>query len=869
MEFFKKNALNKRALILSLGLALFFILTPSYSAQAYWWDEVIGGLVDVVATIFTLPLWIFIFPIVIILAFVAPLVSFIFFIISLFFLNSAATGWIISLPLTHGGIVDQGLAATTALVNLGFILVLVIIALATILRRESYGLKKLLPRFLAIVLLINFVPVISGAIIDIANIITKAFLDFDIIQTFLQIFNPLQGDINRISAVVQGVQGEGDWIQPLVAEIRSIVGLSGIIQRILTGVLISSFGLFAAFTFFLYFILFLLRYIIIWILVILAPIAWFCLILPGTQKFFKMWWDYFIQWAFIGAIAGFFLKLGGIAVSAFSGGFGIITTPNACPPGQIDCWQNVVLNMFGFVFETFNSIFLYVAVLIFLIIGFILSLKLSGGGTEMVLNWGKKGLDATGKWARGKAWEQTGQRWLASQAQRATTDKSGLLYKMAGTKWGGEKNPFAIGTRFLGRTGLAAGSGAVEDKIDKAKGDFKKKYGGNTDLLARSFSKDLSYPERIAAGLRLAEEGNFSKLSEDDRNLVLNDALSYSPTNVKDILIADPSAIDRNNRAANFVLKRPLDQEVAGNDKKEASEEMMRKIIRVKDIENYDDSFFKGQKERQEFAILNWGPEKWKKIATNSKFSENMHKELNETAEEIERTRPGEIAKSNAAYLKFRASDPVGIVRYGEMKGAGTINEIKFQQAKNAPEGYMETPSGLAMPRGVAPRQTPPSATSQAGQAAAVEETPRLLTKDERQGLGKIIPGAQKGLIKERDALVSEITKFQRGAQAAEKILEQTTNAIKSLRETQSKITIPSDISRITNEISALEKRAMEHGTALEKSKLSLEGLKTRLKTTEGILEPYKEQVKLKKEAKKTIEGAKKQVEDLKKAIKK
>jgi hypothetical protein len=408
---------NKKTIIFIIGLGLFLSFTPLHSVNAAWWNDLIGGISGVVDTLLGLPLLLAIYPIVIALGFIAPILSFIIFTVSLLFLKWVTEGYLITLQFTHGGIVDQGLAATTTLANLFFVLILVFVALATILRLESYGLKKLVPKFLFVVLLINFIPVISGAIIDIANIITKSFLDFDITQTFIQIFNPFQGDINRIRDSIQG-----DW-SALVGEIRSILSLSGIIERILTGMLISLFGLFAAFIFGLYFILFLLRYVVIWILVILAPIAWASWILPSTQKYWKMWWDYFLQWAFIGAIAGFFLKLGGLAVSSFATGFGEITTPVICTGG---CWQQIIVGLFGFFFESINAIFLYGAIIIFLVIGFILSLKLSGGATTMILKWGEKGLKATGKWAKEKGFNAARERIAGSKgiqqfAQRMAT----------------------------------------------------------------------------------------------------------------------------------------------------------------------------------------------------------------------------------------------------------------------------------------------------------------------------------------------------------------------------------------------------------------------------------------------------------------
>ncbi|MDD5551571.1 MAG: type IV secretion system protein [Candidatus Pacebacteria bacterium] len=55
--------------------------------------------------------------------------------------------------------------------------------------------------------------------------------------------------------------------------------------------------------------LFLVRNLAIWLLVILAPLAFAAYILPATRDYFKKWWQYVIQWSFIGVAASFFLYL--------------------------------------------------------------------------------------------------------------------------------------------------------------------------------------------------------------------------------------------------------------------------------------------------------------------------------------------------------------------------------------------------------------------------------------------------------------------------------------------------------------------------------------------------------------------------------
>jgi len=77
---------------------------------------------------------------------------------------------------SHLDIVKIGWQVTRDLSNMFFILFIVVIAFATILRFEKYGIKKLLPKIIIIVLLINFSYVICAVIIDFSNITADFFI---------------------------------------------------------------------------------------------------------------------------------------------------------------------------------------------------------------------------------------------------------------------------------------------------------------------------------------------------------------------------------------------------------------------------------------------------------------------------------------------------------------------------------------------------------------------------------------------------------------------------------------------------------------------------------------------------------------------
>ena len=82
----------------------------------------------------------------------------------------------INVPYTTNEFVTLGWTLTRDFANIFFIIVLVIIGLATALRIKEYQWQKTLPLLLGIALLINFTPVILGLIIDASNIIMNFFV---------------------------------------------------------------------------------------------------------------------------------------------------------------------------------------------------------------------------------------------------------------------------------------------------------------------------------------------------------------------------------------------------------------------------------------------------------------------------------------------------------------------------------------------------------------------------------------------------------------------------------------------------------------------------------------------------------------------
>jgi hypothetical protein len=234
-------------------------------------------------------------------------------------LSAALFEWAISLPINLSNtFVLTGWNFTVGLVNLFFILILVAIALAYILRVETLGMKKALSRLIIIALLINFSLLFVRAFVDVAYIIQKSIIDslggVDFISLSTKPLDQSLGNLFGYLMTIPTVYIASSLIP--YANVAALVGIAVVfLGELLFGTLTTSiflivigFGLGSIF--FLYFVLSLMRIGMLWILAIVAPIAFICYILPQTKKWWDEWLEHLVEWAFLGIIVIFFTGLG-------------------------------------------------------------------------------------------------------------------------------------------------------------------------------------------------------------------------------------------------------------------------------------------------------------------------------------------------------------------------------------------------------------------------------------------------------------------------------------------------------------------------------------------------------------------------------
>jgi hypothetical protein len=192
--------------------------------------------------------------------------------------QAVSTGWVI--------VRDIG--------NMFFVLILLVIAVATILRVEAYSYKKLLPKLVLMAVLINFSKTICGIIIDFSQVIMLTFVNAfkaASAQNFWQTFGLHKLYSFESLEEQAGADPEKNWDVTGAAFLAFLV----IFISVLTiGVL----------TIFL-----VIRIVMLWTLIILSPLAFLLASFPAGQKYAAQWWEQFSKYVLVGPALAFFIWL--------------------------------------------------------------------------------------------------------------------------------------------------------------------------------------------------------------------------------------------------------------------------------------------------------------------------------------------------------------------------------------------------------------------------------------------------------------------------------------------------------------------------------------------------------------------------------
>lgn len=227
---------------------------------------------------------------------------------------------------TNNAVVSAGWAIVRDTVNMFFVVVLIIIAFGTIFGNDRFKWQQQVPRLMVIAIVINFSKTLCGIMIDFGQVVMLTFANAlreiaagNIIQLFgLNQLHSISSDSSAMDGSTTGGGGAGSAFDFLAAGVLSVIMVMVVLVVLLFLVCVLLF-----------------RIVGLWVLVILAPMAWFA---KGAEDIVKTglyakWWGEFKCLVAIGPVLTFFLWLtlavAGAGDIAVKSGFDVTSESNS------------------------------------------------------------------------------------------------------------------------------------------------------------------------------------------------------------------------------------------------------------------------------------------------------------------------------------------------------------------------------------------------------------------------------------------------------------------------------------------------------------------------------------------------------------
>lgn len=254
------------------------VFTPSNFAYASFFDDIVNALFHFISSIF--------------LTFARLFIALAIFALRFFIEVAAYNGH----TLPENQTVALGWTMVRDIANMFFVVILLVIAFGTILGLEQFEWKKLTAKLIFAAIFVNFSKLIAGLIIDAAHVFTLTFLNAVALTAGGNLINMFQMD--KIFGLIYrpggGANPSGDS-----AELLLLAGsFMAMMFAFLTMMAIGA-----------YLIIMVVRTMILWMLIILSPLAYITSVLPQTQRFAQEYWKEFTSYVVAAPMMVFFLWL--------------------------------------------------------------------------------------------------------------------------------------------------------------------------------------------------------------------------------------------------------------------------------------------------------------------------------------------------------------------------------------------------------------------------------------------------------------------------------------------------------------------------------------------------------------------------------
>lgn len=258
----KKYFSYKNAIFLSLLFVAIFLFGGCVFASD-WVNNVVGGIIGV---------------------FISGVTKILILLVNVLIVVASYSDFI------HADAVTKGWVVVRDVCNMFFVVILLVIAFATILGQEEYSAKKNLPKLIIAAVLINFSKLFCGLMIDVASVVMLTF-----VNAFKEIGSGNIIDMLGISDVLK--YGQGATPPSLSSTVAAYI--FGLIYVLIATVVVASM-----------LAMLVMRIVMIWIYVVLSPAAFFLQAVPGKgQQYASQWWSKWSSNLIVGPVLAFFLWL--------------------------------------------------------------------------------------------------------------------------------------------------------------------------------------------------------------------------------------------------------------------------------------------------------------------------------------------------------------------------------------------------------------------------------------------------------------------------------------------------------------------------------------------------------------------------------
>lgn len=445
--------------------------------------------------------------------------------------------------------VQTGFSVALAIANLGFVLGIIIIAIATIIRNQTYGIKQLLWKLVFMAILVNFGLVITAPIVGFASNMSNYFINATspgsmsvagyegYAQTMTAAFQPqdlqLGGTQNAAAtsanaaaasvgaaAGCSGVPGAGPGLALVCAKIASLIATvstsDNFWQMIMAMMFDIAFSSLIVFTFLCLAILLIVRYLMLAGLLVVLPLAWLTYVFPKFDNSYSKWWNAFIKWTFFPPLALFFIYLAFITATNTTGAAGanagtsgnayeisaagLPSAPANNPNGNVELALGYETGLSGVIQQAADEVLLVGLT----IMGLMFALSLSGKAGSTVVNGGA----AVSKAVGGYVGKQTKK---GARAGFRAVGGNKVVEKMRGGQLGGLQKIPLIGWA-AGRGASLAGRAIEPHLTNQALVDAaKKNVPENIEQVKQNLKGNMNSEDRFAHLSKLIEKGELTK----------------------------------------------------------------------------------------------------------------------------------------------------------------------------------------------------------------------------------------------------------------------------------------------------------------------------------------------------------------------